>query len=93
MKKIFVCLLLAFLTTNISAQTKYELKNNTFVVSVQQKQDIKTGYKIQIKDKTYDIYQSKNGKYYILRKSNKTGKEYKQYLKETDIVNILNTKR
>ena len=91
MKKIFVCLLLAFLTTNISAQTKYELKNNTFVVSVQQKQDVKTGYKIQIKDKTYDIYQSKNGKYYIVRTS-KNGKTYKQYLKD-DIVNILNIKR
>lgn len=93
MKKIFIYLLLAFLTINVSAQNKYELKNNTFV-SIQQKQtDIKTGYKIQIKGILYDIYQSKNGKYYIKRISKKTNKEYRQYLKQEDIVNILNTKR
>lgn len=93
MKKIFIYLLLAFLTINVSAQNKYELKNNTFV-SIQQKQtDIKTGYKIQIKGILYDIYQSKNGKYYIKRISKKTNKEYRQYLKQEDIVNILNIKR
>ena len=34
------------------------------------------------KNETYPIYLSKNGRAYILRTSQKTGKEYKQYLGE-----------
>jgi len=30
----------------------------------------------------YPIYMSANGKYFIIRKSSKTGKEYRQYLPE-----------
>ena len=93
MKKIFIYLLLAFLTINVSAQNKYELKDKTFVSITQKQMDKKSGYKIQIKGILYDIYQSKNGKYYIKRVSKKTNKEYRQYLKQEDIVSILNTKR
>ena len=32
--------------------------------------------------KTYPIYMSSSGKYFIIRKSQKTGKEYRKYLPE-----------
>lgn len=41
-----------------------------------------TGEKFKTsKGEIFPIYVSENGKYYILRVSKKTGKQYKQYLK------------
>lgn len=41
----------------------------------------KTSYTITKKGVEYPVYQGKNGGYYIIRRSAKSGKEYKQYIK------------
>lgn len=62
-------------------------EGNTFVYvqsdKVSLKNDTKTQYTYKAKDgKEYPIYLSKNGKAFIVRVSKKSGREYKQYLKE-----------
>jgi hypothetical protein len=74
-----------------------QLNGKTFVVVDSSKsQPIATGYTFV--DKTgvkYPVYLSKSGKAFILRKSKKTGKEYRQYLPQvTEKLNsIKNGKR
>jgi len=40
-----------------------------------------TGDTVTIKDIEYPVYKSARGKFFIIRVSKNTGKEYKQYLK------------
>lgn len=46
----------------------------------QKKQPVKTKYTYVTKDSVYPIYLSASGKAFILKRSKKTGKEYRQYL-------------
>ena len=60
---------------------KYQRNGNQFSVKTEKTQDINTGY--TFKDKTgkvYPIYQNSKGNFYVIRKSKKTGKEYKATL-------------
>lgn len=55
---------------------------NTFIEDTVKVQSVKTPY--TYKDKKgniYPIYKSPKGKYYIVKTSKKTGKQYKQYIK------------
>jgi len=80
MKKL---LFLAIMITAMSckSQTKVNVDANGNYFSPKQ-EDKKTG-KIYTDDKgeTYDVYANSKGKLYVIRKSKKTGKEYRQYLK------------
>lgn len=77
---LLLCLLLGGIS--VSAQNVIR-KDNTFMqVSNKEKVTYKaTPYTYVASDGTkYPIYVSGNGKYFIIRKSAKTGKEYRQYL-------------
>ena len=88
MKKfvLIVCLALLGGVTYAHAQKVVRNGNNfTQVTSKAQKQTevVKTQYTYTANDGvTYPIYLSGNGKYFIIRKSSKSGKEYRQYLPE-----------
>ena len=52
-----------------------------FRVKVEKVEPVKTGYTFRDKEgKIYDIYQNSKGNYFIVKKSKKTGKEYKASL-------------
>ena len=80
-------LLVAFTLMGIAPIYAQDIKRegNTFVQVKSEKTSVesytKTKYTFKAKDgKEYPIYLSKNGKAFIIRTSQKTGKEYKQYL-------------
>ena len=78
-------LVLFILLGGITAQGQTVVRNgNTFmqVSKAKQKETFKTTqYTYIAADGTkYPIYLSGHGKYFIIRKSKKTGKEYRQYL-------------
>lgn len=76
MKKFILFLSLMFLMV----KSEVVRNGNTFSIS-SASADQKTVYSWKDKDnKIYPIYKTKNGAYYILRISKKTGKEYKYYL-------------
>lgn len=80
-------LVLFILLGGMTAQAQTVVRNgNTFsqVSKAKQKEAFKsTPYTYVAADGTkYPIYISGNGKYFIIRKSKKTGKEYRQYLPE-----------
>lgn len=83
MKKLFLIVCLALLGNVVYAQNVVR-NGNTFteVSKKKQKEAFKaTPYTYVASDGTkYPIYVSSNGKYFIIRKSAKTGKEYRQYL-------------
>ena len=83
MKKIMLMLCMLLLGGTLAAQDVIR-KGNTFteVSKKKQKEALKpTPYTYVASDGTkYPIYISGNGKYFIIRKSAKTGKEYRQYL-------------
>lgn len=91
--KHFILFISVLFTLNLSAQD-YKFSNNTYYKESLQKIDDKaTGYFYSVKDVKYPIYISSRGSCYIIRISQKTNKEYKQYLgKEIsqDICNKLN---
>lgn len=76
MKKFIICLIMSIgLALSVGAQE--------FVApskGVKQFTDTTTTYTYKMPDKTYNVYKSKNGCYYIWRISKKTGKPYKSYL-------------
>lgn len=82
MKK-FIMIISLFFALNANAQ-QVRKEGNTFVqVSTPKKQgeEKKTNYTYKdSKGNMYPIYLSPSGKAFIKRTSNKTGKEYKQYL-------------
>jgi hypothetical protein len=83
MKKIVLMLCMLLLGGTLAAQEVIR-KGNTFeqVSKKKSKETYKlTPYTYVAADGTkYPIYLSRNGKYFIIRKSKKTGKEYRQYL-------------
>lgn len=83
MKRIFLIVCLALLGSVVYAQEVVR-NGNTFteVSKKKQKEAFKaTPYTYVASNGTkYPIYISGNGKYFIIRKSAKTGKEYRQYL-------------
>lgn len=67
-----------------SAQTVYRQEGNRLVkVETEKtvKQPEKSGLTVEIKGKTYDVYKSSKGNLFVIRTSEKTGKQYRQYLK------------
>lgn len=83
MKKLFLIVCLALLGSVVYAQEVVR-NGNTFTQTSKRKakEALKpTPYTYVASDGTkYPIYISGNGKYFIIRKSAKTGKEYRQYL-------------
>jgi hypothetical protein len=60
---------------------KYQRNGNQFSVNTEKVKDLNTGYTYKDKQgKVYPIYQNSKGNFYIIRKSKKTGKQYKSYL-------------
>lgn len=77
---IFTFALLSFYVSNCDAQI---IRNgNCFSVETVKSNDVKTEYTFKIKDVEYPIYKTSKNKFYILRISKKSGKEYKYYLPE-----------
>jgi hypothetical protein len=85
MKKLFLIVCLALLGSVVYAQEVVR-NGNTFTQTSKKKAKeafMTTPYTYVAADGTkYPIYISGNGKYFIIRKSKKTGKEYRQYLPE-----------
>lgn len=82
-----IVLILGFIALSMGMYAQnVTLKGKTFIASKDsssKSQSIKTDYVYLDKDNnTYSVYLSKNGKAYIIRKSKKTGKEYRKYLPE-----------
>jgi len=80
-----VLIILLLLTAGAAAQQSptYKIVGNE-IVNTKQNNNIKpkqTNLTHTIKGIKYPVFESTNGKYYILRVSKKTNKEYKQYLK------------
>lgn len=82
MKKLFFLAVLAA-TMSCNGQTKVKVDSEgNYISTSDKKPDVKTG-KTYTDDKgvVYDVYLNSKSKPYVIRKSKKTGKEYKQYLK------------
>lgn len=83
MKKLFLIVCLALLGSVVYAQEVVR-NGNTFTQTSKKKAKeafMTTPYTYVATDGTkYPIYLSGHGKYFIIRKSKKTGKEYRQYL-------------
>lgn len=85
MKKLFLIVCLALLGSAVYAQDVVR-NGNTFTQTSKKKAKeafMTTPYTYVAADGTkYPIYISGQGRYFIIRKSKKTGKEYRQYLPE-----------
>lgn len=85
MKKFLFILLLLLGGMSIQAQTTYKKGADGKLVSTsigkESAPSIKTSDVVTIKDVDYPVYKTAKGKFYILRVSKNTGKEYKQYIK------------
>lgn len=83
MKKLFLIVCLALLGSAVYAQEVVR-NGNTFTQTSKKKAKeafMTTPYTYVASDGIkYPIYISGSGKYFIIRKSKKTGKEYRQYL-------------
>lgn len=80
---LFILFMLFGLWMTADAQTTYKQEGNTFssVKTTNVVKSDKTPYTWKdSKGKEYPIYITSNGSCYIIRTSNKTGKEYRQYL-------------
>lgn len=85
------------LTANADNDKSYKCEGNTYSstgrVKANSSAPVSTGFTwTDNKGNKYPIYISNSGSCYIIKKSNKTGKEYKQYLKpdiSQDICNKL----
>jgi hypothetical protein len=78
---IFSALLLSM--TMVAQEAKYKVENN-MVVSINPQtiniEPIKTGWFYDEKGFLNPVYKNSKGKYYIVKLSKKTGKQYKRYL-------------
>lgn len=84
MKQLFMvlCVLLLSATVNAQLHVKKDASGNfTTYTRAADTTKAATGQTVTIKDTAYPVYKSVNGKFYIIRTSNKTGNQYKQYLK------------
>ena len=84
MKKIIITSLLIISAFTLSAQTAVKKDAQGNYTAVTKQAEIKdTGKTFTDKNgEVYKVYESAKGLLYINRKSLKTGKEYRQYLKE-----------
>lgn len=82
MKKIIINIaLILSMTMNAQEKPTYKVVGKEIVKVEQPKQKAKkTELTYTIKDSVYPVYETFKGGYYIIRKSKKTGNEYKQYL-------------
>jgi hypothetical protein len=79
MKKLLFTLTLFVSLSGFSQTIQKDANGNYHTTKVEDK---KTGHTYtDEKGTVYDIYTNSKGKPYIMRKSKKTGKEYKSYLK------------
>lgn len=74
------------LCANADGDKSFKCENNTYSstgrVNANSSAPISTGFQwTDSKDNKYPIYISASGSCYIIKKSSKTGKEYKSYLK------------
>ena len=75
---LFVCLISA----HEGVSQTYKIVDGKMITIAKPKvKPVKTTMSITKGDKDYPVYKTKNGSYFILRISKKSGKEYKQYLK------------
>lgn len=84
LKMLFVLLFVSMASLTASAQDspQYKIVGNEVVKVESAKQEpVKTELVHVIKGVEYPVYKSARGKYFIIRTSKNTGKEYKQYLK------------
>lgn len=85
---LFTLIIVCGLIYSVSAQSvSYELKGKEIVRVKKAKQKakpIKTDIVFKTKDSIYPVYKSVRGSFFVLRKSRKSGKIYKQYLKLLD---------
>ena len=88
MKKVvlLVCIILLGGMAYAHAQKEVVRKGNNFIEiskKAEKQEVVKTQYTYTANDgNIYPIYLSGNGKYFIIRKSSRSGKEYRQYLPE-----------
>ena len=96
MKRFIYCIVMMFTLALPSMGQEVVRKGNVFVaktdsVSNSKANDTKTEYTYQDKKgQVYPVYLSKAGKAFIWRKSQKTGRDYRQYVPE--IGKIINPK-
>jgi hypothetical protein len=84
MRKQIATAFMVMLSLCVSAQTtvKRDSLGNFYAVKSAKKESTKTGYTFtDSKGNNYPVYQNSAGRYFIIRTSAKTGKQYKQYLK------------
>ena len=81
MKHLFILLALVCSYT-LKAQTKVKYQGDVLIpTKPAKKADTRLAQVFIDKDSVkHTVYVNSNGRYYIIRKSKKTGKEYKQYL-------------
>lgn len=82
MKYLLYLLLAIILSIPCHSNAAIIRNGNTFIEDTTKVQPVRTPY--TYKDKKgniYPIYKSPKGKYYIVKTSKKTGKQYKQYIK------------
>jgi len=82
MKKTFILIALGLFSLSISAQTTYTRNSSGQLVSLTTPvaQPRLTGDVITIKDVNYPVYVTSKGRFFIVKTSKKTGKQYKQYI-------------
>lgn len=90
MRRVIVTVILALVCSMITTNAQNVVrKGNVFIEqpdTTKKSNAQKTEYTYQDKDgNKYTIYVSKNGKYFIVKKSKKTGNEYRKYLKDLKI--------
>ena len=85
MKKIVILFILSLFTMTMYGQS-YARRGDDFVssstTSRTKKEPVKTTHNWIVGDKSYPIYRSDSGSCFIIKTSQKTGKEYRQYLGE-----------
>lgn len=87
MKRLFFAMFV-LISLSAAAQTKVKIDSTGNFIALSQRPDTiagePTGKYLTVKDGTrYPVYLSATGRYYIVRTSKKTGKQYKQYLTVT----------
>lgn len=75
MKHFILSLFMCIFTLTVNAQNFVAPQRERVAYT-----DTTTTYTYEIKGTKYKVFRSKNGAYYIWKKSSKTGKNYKYYL-------------
>lgn len=82
LRVLFTIIILTGMSFAACGQTVYEIEGDKLVKVITKKaKPIKTSIVYKTKDTVYPVYKSSRGAYFINRKSKRSGKIYKQYLK------------